>query len=136
MVGEGDEGAEPRLAADELPGAVDRVHDPHRRVAVQRVGYRRVRVHGLLADHDGAGEQGRQRRGQVLLGEAIRGRHQVVRTALLDDLVRGELPEARHDLGGCGLADRLLHGSEVAIQKVIDHASSQSHPSDIPPPTR
>src|SRR5690606_29584545 len=77
-VGEGDQGAEPGVAVDELPGAVDGVDDPHRRVLAQRPVDAGVVVHRLLADHGGAGQQGAQGVGQVQLGLAVGVGDQVV----------------------------------------------------------
>lgn len=60
----------------------------------------------------------------MFLGEPVRDGHEVVRTVLLDDLVCGELPVARHDLGGGRCADRRLDLGQVPGKEVIDHAPS------------
>ncbi len=133
-VGEGHQGAEAVVAVDELTGAVDRVDDPDRGVALERLVDRRVGVHGLLADHHGAGQQRAEVLGEPQLGEPVGVRHQVVRAALLVHLVRGEAAEAGQDLGRGGLADRLLHVGRAAGEKlldgfrVFDHASHQTTP--------
>lgn len=124
MVGEGDEGAEAGLAADELAGAVDRVDDPDRCLPAQGVVHLRIGVHRLLADDHRAGQEAGEGRGEVFLGKAVGGGDEVVRTALLDDLVCGELPVARHDLGGGRCADRRLDLGQVPGKEVIDHDSS------------
>lgn len=114
---------------DELAGAVDRVDDPHGRVALERAVHRRVRVDGLLADDHGAGEQGGEGLGEPDLGEAVGRGDQVVRAGLLVDVVVGELPEARHDLGGRRLPDGLGDVVEVAVEEspqfgeMFDHVS-------------
>ena len=110
LVGQGDEGRETRVAVDELPGAVDGIDDPHRRAPVQGVEDPGVGGDGLLADHLGPGQQRAQLMGQVLLGQPVGDRHQVLRAALLAHLVPGELPEAGHDLGVGRAAHRFVHG--------------------------
>ncbi|GAA0949762.1 hypothetical protein GCM10009576_067890 [Streptomyces rhizosphaericus] len=62
----------------------------------------------------------------MLLGQPVGGGDQVVRALLLDDLMGGELPEARHDLFGDRRADRLLHRAEITGEKFIDHAFIES----------
>jgi hypothetical protein len=97
-------------------------------------------VDRFLADHDGAGQEGAECFGEVLLGQPVGVRHQVVRSALLVDLVRGELTEAGHDLGRGGLAEGLLHVGRVAGEKlvdgfrVVDHDSIRARPTDNPHP--
>ncbi len=130
VLSEGYQGAEAGFAVDELAGAVDRVDDPHGCVASERVVDRRVGVDGLLADDDRAGQQPGQGSGEVLLRQPVGGGDQVVRAALLDDLVCGQLTVARHDLGGGRCPDRRFHlGHRPGVpggpvQEVIDHDSS------------
>ena len=118
-VGERDERREAGVAVHELAGAVDRVDDPDRGVAAQRIEDGRVGVHRLLADHPGAGQQGRERGGEVFLGEPVGDGDEVVRAVLLHDVVGGELPEARHDLVGRGHADGGLDGGRVDGEEVV-----------------
>ncbi len=116
---------------DEQPGAVDRVDDPDRGVAAEGGQHGRIGVHGLLADHDGAGEQRRERGGEVFLGEPVGDGHQVVRPVLLDDLAGGQLPEPRHDLGRGRLADRLFDlGHLELVQQIFDHVSIEPRVTD------
>ncbi|GAA2331089.1 hypothetical protein GCM10010376_59170 [Streptomyces violaceusniger] len=53
-----------------------------------------------------------------------------MRALLLDDLMGGELPEARYDLVGNRRADRLLHRAEITGEKFIDHAFIESRLGD------
>jgi hypothetical protein len=111
---------------------------PHGRLAPYRLVDRRVGVHGLLADHDGAGQQRGECVGEVALGQAVGVRHQVVRPGLLVDLVRREPAEAGHDLGRGGRADRLLHIGRVTCEKLFDgfhlfdHGSMRARATDNP----
>lgn len=124
----------------ELTCPVDRVDYPDRCVALYRLVRRGVGVHRLLADDDGTGQEGAEGFREVLLGEAVGVGHQVVRSALLVDLVRGELTEAGHDLGRGGLADRLLNVGRVAGEKLVDgflvfdHGSMRARTTDKPHP--
>lgn len=95
----------------------------------------------LLADDDRAGQQLGERLGEVLLGLAVGVRDQVVRAALLVDLVRGQLPEARHDLGGGRLPDRFFDVGRAAREKLVDgfdvfdHGSMTTRATDNPRPS-
>ncbi len=137
---EGDQRAEAVVAVHELAGAVDGVDDPDGGVGLYRVVRGRVGVHRFLADHDRAGQERAERLGEVLLGEPVGVGHQVVRSALLVDLVRGELPEARHDLGRGRLTDRFRHVGRVLCEKLVDgfvvfdHPSMRARPTDNPRP--
>jgi hypothetical protein len=97
-------------------------------------------VDRLLADHDRAGQQLDEYPGEVLLGLAVGVRDQIVRAGLLVDLVCRELPEARHDLGGGGRADRLLDVGGAVGQKLVDgfdvfdHDSMTARATDNPHP--
>ncbi|MEV8411126.1 hypothetical protein AB0R12_36805, partial [Streptomyces niveus] len=42
----------------------------------------------------------------------------------------GELPVARHDLGGSRVTQRRLDRGKVTVQKVIDHASREPQRCD------
>jgi hypothetical protein len=141
---ERDQGAEPGVAVHELPGAVDGVDDPDRRRAADRLVGRGIGVHRLLADHDRAGQQRGERAGEVPLGQAVGVRHEVVRSGLLVDLVRGEPPEPGHDLGGCRRADGVFHVGRAAREKLVDgfggfggfdHGSMTARPTDNPCPS-
>lgn len=137
---ERDERAEAGVAVDELPGAVHRIDDPDGRLALYRLVRSGVGVHRLLADHDGAGQQLGQHLGEIQLGLAVGVRHQVVRAALLVDLVGGELTEARHDLRGRRLADRFFDIGRVPGEKLFDgfvffdHGSMRARATDNPRP--
>lgn len=87
---------------------------------------------GFLADHHGAREQPGEGIGQVLLGTPVGDGHQVVRAALLVDLVVGELPEPRHDLDRGGLANGFLDIGQVTGQKLFDHVSIRPCRTDNP----
>ena len=79
---EAEDGAELRVAADEVGGAVYRVDDPGLLGGQGALGARR---HALLADELGGGEPGGQPRDQQLLHLLVSLRHQVVVGALLAD---------------------------------------------------
>lgn len=147
MLGERDEHAESGVSVDELAGAVDRVDDPHQSILAYRVVDRVVGVHRLLADHDGAGQQGAQFTGQIFLGEPVGRGHEVVRAALLGDVTLGELPEAGHHLCGGSGAHGALHLGDPVYEKVVDafrrclcfdHASMRARSTDnaYPPGVR
>ncbi len=55
----------------------------------------------------------------ALFGEPVGGGDEVVRAGLLDHVVLGELPEARHDLGGRRLPDGLGDVVEVAVEVAV-----------------
>ena len=77
---EAEDGAELRVAADEVGGAVYRVDDPGLLRGQRAPAARR---HALLADELGCGEPGGQARDQQLLHLLVSLRHQVVVGALL-----------------------------------------------------
>lgn len=92
-------------------------------------------MHRFFSYDHGAGEQCGECFRQLLLGEPVGHRHEVVRPALLDDIALGELPEPRHDLGRRGLAEGFFDIGDATYEKVFDrfdHASMRARRTDNP----